>query len=60
MVRLAGTDAEPLVATVAVLEPWKLDEELEALVAEMPQQPELKQLSEARQEWLARRGRSES
>jgi hypothetical protein len=56
----AGTPSDPLVATVVVLEPWTPDEELEALVAELPQQPELEHLSEARREWLARRGSSGS
>jgi hypothetical protein len=51
----AGTPGEPVVATIVVLEPWTPNEELEALVAEMPHQPELEQLSEARREWLERR-----
>lgn len=49
---VAGTPTKPIVATIVVLQPWTPDEELEALVAELPQQPELEQLSEARREWL--------
>lgn len=56
----AGTPSDLVVATVVVLQPWTPDEELEALVAELPQQPELEQLSEARREWLGRRGSSGS
>jgi hypothetical protein len=51
---LAGTPREPVVATIVVLQPWTPDEELEALVAELPHQPQLEQLSVARREWLGK------